>query len=150
MLCSTLVLVLLCRYLHAVCTALAFVPLVHSSGYCTFCSLSYSSTLPLLLMLCFSVVHKLLETPLYSSLNIYLSNSLSSLLSSSQSSFNLPKIWNKNDSKGAAHKLKPMFHPRPVTPVVPELTWSCMTLTASWNWCTPRLTNVNFVLDLAT
>jgi len=70
MLCSTLVLVPLCRYLHAVCTALAFIPPVCSSGYCTFCSLTYSSAPPPLLMLCFSVVYKLLDTPLYSSLNI--------------------------------------------------------------------------------
>jgi len=70
MLCSTLVLVSLCRYLCAVCTAPAFVPLVRSSGYCTFCSPSYSSAPPPLLMLCFSVVYKLLDTLLYSSLNI--------------------------------------------------------------------------------
>jgi len=86
MLCSTLVLVPLCRYLCAVYTAPAFVPLVCSSGYCTFRSPSYSSAPPPLLMLCFSVVYKLLDTPLYSSLNIDLSNSSSSLLSS----LNLP------------------------------------------------------------
>jgi len=61
MLYSTLVLVLLCRYLHAVCTTPAFVPPVCSSGYCTFCSLSYSSAPPPLLMLCFSIVYKLLD-----------------------------------------------------------------------------------------
>jgi len=94
MLCSTLVLVLLCRYLHAVCTTLAFVPPVRSSGYCTFHSPSYSSAPPPLIMLCFSIVYKLLDTLLYSSLNIDLSNS------SSQSSSDLFEIRNK----GAAHK----------------------------------------------
>ena len=68
--CSTLVLVPLCRYLRAVCTAPAFVPLVCSSGYCTSCSPTYSSAPPPLIILCFSIVYKLLDTPLYSSLNI--------------------------------------------------------------------------------
>jgi len=45
MLCSTLVLVPLCRYLRAVCTAPAFIPLVRRSGYCTFHLPSYSSPL---------------------------------------------------------------------------------------------------------
>jgi len=92
MCCSTLVLVLLCRYLRAVCTALAFIPLVRSSSYCTFHSPSYLSAPPPLLMLCFSIVYKLLDTLLYSSLNIDLSNSLSSLLSSSRSVFNISEI----------------------------------------------------------
>jgi len=39
--CSTLVLVPPLRYLHAVCTAPAFVPLVCSSCYCTFHLLSF-------------------------------------------------------------------------------------------------------------
>ena len=43
--CSTLVLVPLCRYLRAVCTALAFIPPVCSSGYCTFHLPSYSPPL---------------------------------------------------------------------------------------------------------
>jgi len=75
MLCSTLVLVPLCRYLHAVCTALAFVPPMRSSGYCTFHSPSYSSAPPPLLMLCFSIVYKLLDTPLYSVLILFVSTS---------------------------------------------------------------------------
>ena len=100
MLCSTLVLVPLCRSLHAVCTTLAFVPPVRSSSYCTFHSPSYSSALPLLLMLCFSIVYKLLDALLYSSLNIDLSNSSSFLLSSPRSSSTLFEIQNKNDSKG--------------------------------------------------
>jgi len=65
--CSTLVLVLPLRYLHAVCTALAFVPLVHTSSYYTSCLLSYSSALPLLLiklLLCI-YIYKLVDTPLY-------------------------------------------------------------------------------------
>jgi len=103
MLCSTLVLVPLCRYLHAVCTAPAFVPLVHSSGYCTFRSPSYSSAPPLLLMLCFSVVYKLLDTPLYSSLNIDLSNSSSSLLSSLNLSLTSLKYNRKKTTARAQH-----------------------------------------------
>jgi len=37
------------RYLRAVCTTPVFVPLVHSSSYCTFCLPSYSP----LLLICF-------------------------------------------------------------------------------------------------
>jgi len=50
MLCSTLVLVPLHRYLCAVCTALAFIPPVCSSSYCTFRLSSYSSAPPTLLI----------------------------------------------------------------------------------------------------
>ena len=114
-------------YFRTVCTAPAFVPPVCSSGYCTFCSPSYSSALPLLLMLCFSVVYKLLDTPLYSSWNIDLSNSLSSLF------LNLPPTSLKYETRTRARAQHISWSQcsirDPVTPVVLELTQSCTTLT---------------------